>query len=195
MCDVAASRRRELIKGVMGLKVGFWRGGVGGVGGRSEEGEERIRRVVVGGRGWERRARRCGRVGGVKVVRFLRRVEGVGGCGGGGCDSCDSCGGGSEFEVDVAREVERTASRRGPGRGWLASGGVSLSSKGGRRLGGKLVRVVSRRSFPNGHQEMPSSSLHLKIKKQTRANSPTHTTPSPLFNAATANCNLSNHKP
>ena len=190
MCDVAARRRRELIKGVMGLEVGFWRGGVGGAGGRREEGEERIRRLVVGGRGCERRARRWGRVGGVKVVRFLRRVEGVGGCGVDGCDAWDG-----SSEVDVVREAERTASRRGPGRGLLASGGVSLCSKGGRRWGVELVKVVSRRSCTNGHQEMPSSSLHLKIKKQTRANSPTHTTPSPLFNAATANCNLSTHQP
>lgn len=145
MCDVAARRRRELIKGVMGLDWGFWRGGVGGVGGRREEGEERITRVVVGGRGWERRARRCGRVGGVKVARFLRRVEGVGGCG----VDWDGCDGGSE--VDVAREAERTASRRGPGMGWLASGVVSLCSKGGRRRRRKLVRVVSRRRFTNGH--------------------------------------------
>lgn len=121
MCDVAARRRREVIRGVMGLEVCFWRGGVGGVGGRREEGEERMRRVVEEGRGWARRARRWGRVGGVKVVRFLRRVVGV------GCsvdDGWDGWDGGSEVDLDVVREADRTASRRGPGRGWLASGVV-----------------------------------------------------------------------
>jgi hypothetical protein len=113
-------------------------------------------------------------------------VGGGEGDGWGGCDNrCDDT---SEL---LASDAARTASRRGPGRGWPASGDVSLISKGVHGWRSKLVELVNRRISTNSHSyQEPPSSPSISTKKHKGTNSPTHTTPSPLLSAATASCNL-----